>query len=174
MPLTTTVFLAHLAACTATFPVIREAPAERIMATGLHESAFQPLAIHDNTTRKTYLPATVPEAVSLVTSLQGHSLDAGVMQVNNLNWSAYGLTAETVFDPQANICAGARILAEAFRIERRASCRYNTGRPDCTNGYPEAVSKIPVQVAQIAPVTNCRSTWDGWAMAACLKQEKAK
>lgn len=31
------------------------------------------------------------------------------------------------------------MLAEAYAIERRVSCRYNTGRPDCANGYPERI-----------------------------------
>ena len=63
------------------------------------------------------------------------------MQVSHANWAAYGLTVGTVFDIRANICAGARILGEAYLIDRRAACRYNTGRPDCANGYPESIDR---------------------------------
>ena len=141
--LTPAAFRGHLASCTAQYPVVQEAPPGRVVAVGLRESGLRPLAIHDNTTGRSHFPATPEQAVALASSLQGagHRIDAGVMQVTQANWPAYGLTAETAFEPRANICAGARILAEAYRIERRAACRYNTGRPDCANGYPEGVDR---------------------------------
>src|SRR5689334_23025807 len=73
------------------------------------------------------------------------------MQVNSSNWAAYGLSAETAFDPARNICAGARILGEAFQIERRAACRYNAGRPDCGNRYPELVQRAEARLGKTAP-----------------------
>ena len=79
------------------------------------------------------------------------------MQVNDANWARLGLTAETVFDPRANVCAGMEVLAEAYAIERRVSCRYNTGRPDCANGYPEringALRRVRTELV-IAPTAN--------------------
>lgn len=114
---------------------------DRVAATAHAESGLQTTAIHDNTSGRSYQPASDAEAVALATALhmQGHSLDAGVMQVNDTNWTRLGLTAETVFDPRANVCAGMAVLAEAYAVERRVSCRYNTGKPDCTNGYPERI-----------------------------------
>jgi hypothetical protein len=137
------VFLKHLASCARQYPVIRQAPPERVLAVGLHESGLSPLAIHDNTTARSHYPETLEQAVAMAASLRraGHRIDAGVMQVSHANWAAYGLTVESVFDARANICAGARILGEAYLIERRAACRYNTGRPDCANGYPDSIDR---------------------------------
>lgn len=137
------VFLGHLAACSQQFAIIREVPEQRVIAHALTESGLRPYLIHDNTTRQSFSSDTAARAAALADRLvkAGHSVDAGLMQVNSANWPAYGLTTETAFDPQANICAGARILGEAFAIERRAACRYNTGRPNCSNGYPEMVER---------------------------------
>ena len=114
---------------------------ERVAATAHAESGVQTTALHDNTTGRSYVPESEADAVALVTALhaRGHSLDAGIMQVNDANWPRLGLTAESVFDPRANVCAGMAVLAEAYTAERRVSCRYNTGRPDCANGYPERI-----------------------------------
>lgn len=116
---------------------------DRVAATAQAESGLAITALHDNTTGRTYTPENGVDAAALVAALhhQGHSLDAGVMQVNDANWARLGLTAETVFDPGANICAGMVVLAEAYVVERRVSCRYNTGQPDCANGYPERIDR---------------------------------
>jgi hypothetical protein len=137
------VFLEHLASCARQYPIVRQAPPERVLAVGLHESGLRLLAIHDNTTGRSHYPETPEQAVAMAASLRraGHRIDAGVMQVSHANWAAYGLTVEGVFDARANICAGARILGEAYLIERRAACRYNTGRPDYANGYPESIDR---------------------------------
>ena len=62
---------------------------ERVAATAQAESKLQTTALHDNTSGLTYQPATDAEAVALATGLhaQGHSLDAGIMQVNDGNWA---------------------------------------------------------------------------------------
>jgi hypothetical protein len=62
-----------------------------------------------------------------------HSIDAGVMQINSSNWARFGLRPKTIFDLQANVCARVSIIAEDYAAERRVSCRYNTGKPDCTS-----------------------------------------
>src|SRR4051812_43118604 len=126
---------------------------ERVAATARVESGLQTPAPNDNTSRKAYRPPTEPEAVALATALraQGHSVDAGIMQVNDSNWARLGLTAETAFDPRANICAGMVVLAEAYSVERRVSCRYNTGRPDCANGYPERIEGALRRVRALIP-----------------------
>ena len=77
----------------------------------------------------------------------GHRIDAGLMQIASANWARLGLTLQSVFDPAANICAGAQVLAEDYAIERRVSCRYNTGHPDCANGYPERIARASAQLA---------------------------
>ena len=144
--------LAVLAQIAISCPVASSFPprglVERVAATAHAESGLQTTAIHDNTSGRSYQPASDIEAVALVTALreQGHSLDAGIMQVNDANWARLGLTGETVFDPRANICAGIVVLAEAYSVERHVSCRYNTGRPDCANGYPERIEGALRQV----------------------------
>lgn len=184
-PLTVAAFLGHLAACTTTFPVIAEAPARRVVATAQAESGLHPYAIGDNDTGRSYFPRTYVEAVAKARELLalGHRIDAGAMQITDRNWAAYDLTVETVFDVRTNICAGGRILGEAFQIERRAACRYNTGRPDCrrpsgSNGYPErvdaaaatvrlsqtAVAPSPRPSAPTASRSSCSlPDWDVWA-----------
>lgn len=148
-PLTAAAFAMHLAACVAQDGSIADAPSSRVIAHAIAESRLHPLALHDNATNREYDFATPAEAVAKAQQLvaQGHGVDAGVMQVDDANWRAYGLTVATVFDPRTNICAGANILAEAFAIERRAACRYNTGRPTCQAAYPEAVDRAEAKIA---------------------------
>lgn len=204
-PLSVAVFLGHLAACTVAYPVITEVPPLRAAAAAKAESGLRPFAIGDNDTGRSYFPRTQEEAVAKARELLalGHRIDAGAMQITDRNWSAYGLTVETVFDPRANICAGGRILGQAFQIERRASCRYNTGRPDCrresgSNGYPErvnaaaaALGTLPAAIAPVgiqppalvvpspAVIARCGpvpASWDGWALGtheACARRVQA-
>lgn len=137
--------LALLAQLTLSCPAVAALPArqavERVAATAQAESGLNPTALHDNTTGQSYVLLGDAEAVALAASLRarGHSVDAGLMQINDANWQRLGLTAESVFDPQRNVCAGVAVLAEAYAIERRVSCRYNTGRPAGANGYPERI-----------------------------------
>lgn len=163
----------------------------RVKETALAESGLQEFAVHENwpphSPGRSYLPATKAEAVALVAALhaQGHSLDAGVMQVNDANWSRLGLTAETVFDPRANVCAGMAVLAEAYAAERRVSCRYNTGSPDCRNGYPERIERAAGQLRQnngpaadmplpaAPPGPPPPPSWDVWGQADYLDAQAA-
>lgn len=181
-PLSPPVFAVHLTSCAKQYPVILQAPVQRQIAHAMAESGMRPTAIHDNATGKSFSPDTAAEAIAVARQLiaAGHRIDGGVMQVTDSNWPAYGLTVETVFDPRANICAGARILGEAFQIERRAACRYNTGRPDCAAGYPEAVDRAELRLAGVnaeppvlaaapspPPPPLCAPLWDAWALAEC-------
>lgn len=75
--------------------------------------------------------------------------------MNNQNWARLGLTVENVFDPQRNVCAGKTVLAEAYAIEMRVSCRYNVGKPDCSNGYPQKIATAwdaPSSVVGAVPI----------------------
>lgn len=182
-PLSVAAFLGHLAVCVAAHPVAAEVPAQRAVATAQAESGLRSFAIGDNDAGRAYFPRTREEAVAKARELLalGHRIDAGPMQITDRNWAAYGLTVETVFDVRANICAGARILGEAFQIERRASCRYNTGRSDCrrasgSNGYPErvdvAAAALPALPAVPVPSPeppaddpDAPPEWDVWARA---------
>ena len=89
------------------------------------ESRGNPLAIHDNTTGRSYTPASRFEARALLSSLLrvGHSVDAGLMQVNSANFKFFRLSANTVFNPCANVNAGGNILSRAWLSARRAGMR---------------------------------------------------
>ncbi len=80
------------------------------------ESGGNPLALHDNTTGSSYKPASLPEARALLESLLrlGHSVDAGLMQVNSSNFPRFGLTPASVFTPCVNINVGGDILRSAW------------------------------------------------------------
>lgn len=186
-----TLTLALLTQLASSCPAAPVVPFDRIKATIEVESGYQALAIHENwpphSRGRSYLPASVAEAVALVAALhaQGHSIDAGLTGLNDANWSRLGLTAETVFEPRANVCAGMAVLAEAYAVERRVSCRYNTGHPDCANGYPERIERAAARpqpdaasaasVISISPAASpgppllppCAPAWDAWALAVC-------
>lgn len=111
---------------------------DRLVAHAMVESGFNPLAIHDNTTQKSYFPSNLIEARRLLTSLSGHSLDAGIAQVTRKNWQSLRLSVDNLFDAGANLCGGAVILIQDYE----AACRYNTGKPNCpAGGYPQAVDR---------------------------------
>lgn len=88
------------------------------------ESAHRPNAIGYKIIRKsdkkvfhlTTQPRTKEQAVGWARWLEanGFRYDAGAAQVNSINFKKYGLTVETVFEPCANIYAGARILTDCF------------------------------------------------------------
>lgn len=80
------------------------------------ESRGNPLALHDNTTGRSYAPSSEPAARSLLASLLklGHSVDAGLMQVNSINFKRFGLTPDRVLKPCVNVQIGGQILREAW------------------------------------------------------------
>lgn len=164
-------FAVFLHACAGKYPVILEAPVGRPLAHAEAESALHPYALHANQpVNASWFFDTKDAAVAKARELLAHGvkIDAGIMQVSSTNWPAYGLTVETAFDPEANVCTGARILGEAFSIERRAACRYNTGHPDCANGYPEMVDRAEKRIGAAgagppsAPVVVERVECDDW------------
>ena len=146
--------LSHFAAAC---PTAKDVPFEHVWKTATVESHFQTTSIHDNATGREYTPATDAAATALAAALraQGHSIDAGIMQVNAANWPRLGLRLDNVFDPATNICAGMSVLADAYNIERRVSCRYNSGSPNCTR-YANLIDHAAIPagaVPQARPAT---------------------
>jgi type IV secretion system protein VirB1 len=80
------------------------------------ESGGDPLAIDDDTARASYHPHSLGEAQQIAQTLllEGHNFDAGLAQVNSANFAAQGLTVATMFDPCANLRAGADILGRSY------------------------------------------------------------
>jgi type IV secretion system protein VirB1 len=81
---------------------------ETVLAFAQAESRLNPLAIHDNETRRSYVPASTSDAVTLAHSLlaDGGSIDLGLMQINSANLSRTGLTVASAFDPAESVRAG--------------------------------------------------------------------
>jgi type IV secretion system protein VirB1 len=105
------------------------------------ESGGDPLAIGDNTTRRSYYPHDRASAESLARRLldAGHLLDLGIAQIDSMNFAGFGVTVHTIFDPCTNLNVGARILSGDYAFAahrygngqdalRHAIGMYNTGR----------------------------------------------
>jgi type IV secretion system protein VirB1 len=106
-----------------------------LVAVAQTESHLDPLAVHDNTTHRSYSPATKADAVLTAQQLitEGHNLDLGMMQINTGNLGWLRLTIERAFDPCQSLKAGAAVLT--------AISRYNTGSHTAgfSNGYVRRV-----------------------------------
>ena len=135
---------------------------ETVAAFAQAESRLNPFAIFDNTERRSYAPGSAKEAAVLARTLldSGHSIDAGLMQINSANFARTGLDAETAFDPARSVRAGAQILVDAYQWcrERQPAAEpvrcmasvYNTGRPTAgeRNGY---VGKVFAAADHLVP-----------------------
>ena len=98
------------------------------------ESGGNPLALHDNTTGKSYAPATVADAARLAGELiaQGHSVDIGLAQINSRNLPRLGLGVDQVLDPCTNLRAAQTVLLEGWTRSGDLCATlsaYNTGHP---------------------------------------------
>lgn len=127
------------------------------------ESGFDALAVHDNTSGRTFKPSSREEAIALTTELvvvQHHSVDLGLMQINSLNLPSLGLTVTDAFDPCRNLAAAERILVQGYTVPptggdeqvalQQTLSRYNTGDParGLANGY---VGRIQASAEVIVP-----------------------
>jgi type IV secretion system protein VirB1 len=105
------------------------------------ESGGDPLAIGDNTTKRSYYPRDRATAERLARRLlgAGHLLDIGIAQIDSMNFAGVGVNAHTIFDPCTNLSIGARILSSDYALAarrygdgqvalRHAIGMYNTGR----------------------------------------------
>jgi type IV secretion system protein VirB1 len=111
-----------------------------------HESGFQELALRINSETVTLeslglkKPATKDEAAAIAQKLLDLrvNFDAGLMQVNTVNFKAQSLDVHSVFDPCKNIRAGTAILKTFYKSAKiilgpgqealkAALSAYNTG-----------------------------------------------
>jgi type IV secretion system protein VirB1 len=139
--------------------VVAKSPVVSIAQT---ESRLEPLAIHDNTTGKAYMPPTIEAASAQGEGLMraGHSVDLGLMQINSANLHLAGLSALQTFEACYALAAGAGLLAGGYsggvavdeqqRALRIALSRYNTGDPlrGFENGY---VGRVVSAARQVVP-----------------------
>jgi type IV secretion system protein VirB1 len=91
------------------------------------ESGFNPYAIGVVHGRLQRQPASLDEAVATTRVLDaaGWNYSVGLAQVNRSNWTRFGLTPETVFDPCRNLAAGAAILQGCFERAKQAQTQAN-------------------------------------------------
>ena len=79
------------------------------------ESGGNPYAIHDNTTRRAYLPRSRAQAGSILAALRSHNLDVGIAQVNAGWFPTFGVTASQMLDPCRSLRIGSIILTRAYQ-----------------------------------------------------------
>lgn len=116
-----------------------EVAPETLLSVVKTESGFNAFAIGDNTDRRSYAPATLPDAVALASRLvaAGHSLDLGIAQINTAagHLQARGLPLSAAFDACTGLRVGSEVLADCYRrasgveqarLRQALSC-YNTG-----------------------------------------------
>ena len=91
------------------------------------ESGGNPLALHDNTTARSYAPPDKQRAVAIADALisRGHSVDVGLAQINSVNFVRLHVTTKQILEPCANLHTAATILASDF-----ASAYALSGSPD--------------------------------------------
>jgi type IV secretion system protein VirB1 len=133
-----------------------------LASVAMTESRLDTLAVHDNTTGESFAPRDDAEAGVIVDKLLagGHSVDAGLMQINSANFRRLGLTSRSVFDACASLAAGARVLAENYgggdghgaqqQALRASLSAYNTGSTSAglRNGY---VRKVELAASHLVP-----------------------
>lgn len=89
------------------------------------ESAGAPLAIHDDTSSRSYWPRDIATAATLIVRLSAarHAYSVGLMQIENSNWARFGVTGTQLLNPLTNVAVGCSI----FRENLLALRAYNTG-----------------------------------------------
>jgi type IV secretion system protein VirB1 len=116
------------------------------------ESGGNPFAIDDNTTRRSYYPRDRASAEALANQLTGagHLVDAGIAQIDSMNFARLGVNVHTIFDPCMNLRAGSEILSSDYDFAKRrygsgqialrhAIGMYNTGRLNGGTRYVQEV-----------------------------------
>ncbi|RZS76860.1 type IV secretion system protein VirB1 [Phyllobacterium myrsinacearum] len=152
------------------------------------ESGFDPLAIHDNSTRKAVAASDELDAVDVIGRLlkEGHSVDVGLMQINSANFASLGLTAQAALDPCVSMRAASTVLESRYaggetpeakqQALRQTISAYNTG--DLARGFENGyVHKVEVASKQVIPALSQpdgqvdqaekqeaapEETWDVW------------
>ncbi len=141
---------------------------ETLAAVARTESGFDALTLHDNTTGRSYHPATSGDAIALAVELvtvARHSVDLGLMQINGANLPRLGLTLADAFDPCRNLAAADQVLVAGYAAPvlgadtqpavRQALSRYNTGDPahGLANGY---VGRVQASAELVVPALRIR------------------
>jgi type IV secretion system protein VirB1 len=111
-------------------------------------------------------PRSLPEAVATVRALEagGWNYSVGLGQINRANFARHGLTAETAFEPCANLRAMQNILTECFgraarnaetqvALRRAFSCYYSGNfQTGFQHGYVQKVVAAWRPLGMEAPI----------------------
>ncbi len=140
------------------------ASADTMAAIVAVESGGWPYAIDDNTVRRSYRPRSRVEAIAIAKAAlrAHHSVDVGIAQVNNANFSAFRVDAVEMLDPCTNLRVGSEILAETYTRATRqyphpaealvhALMAYNTGSIYSGSSYVEKIVAAAETQAPIVP-----------------------
>jgi type IV secretion system protein VirB1 len=144
-------------------------PEWMLSAVARTESNFHPWILHDNTARVSDDPPSLTAAKTEAAAWMatGHSVDLGLMQINNSNLPALGMTVDDALDPCASLAAGAAVLRAAYgagpvKDGQQAALLmalsiYNTGSPlkGIMNGYARSVMRnaSAIPVSAYLPIT---------------------
>lgn len=138
-----------------------------IAAVVQNESGGNPLAMHDNTSGRSYSPGSVGDAVELAKRLiaDGHSVDLGLAQINSKNLQWIGMTVEQSFDACSNLQASQQVLVDAYKRaggDLKGTLQiYNSGKAAGSQYASRVYGKAGVVVPAIP----------GGAMAAWTKKD---
>lgn len=95
------------------------------------------------------------------------SRDYGIMQINEQWLARFGVTRKQVMEPCTNLRIGVALLADA---DRQSSCIWNTGRPNCRNGYDLRIQAASARLTgaepprpPAPPEPATPHAWDVWA-----------
>jgi type IV secretion system protein VirB1 len=118
----------------------------------VHESGGFANAIDDDTTHRSFRPATRSNAIRIARELlrEGHTIDVGYAQIDSDNFAAFGLDVDSAFDPCTNIRTAAEILTADYERAMRtygpgqtalahALSAYNSGNEWAGSTYAAAV-----------------------------------
>lgn len=95
------------------------------------ESGFNPYAIGVVGQKKGILPDNIDDALAHVARLRakGKNYSVGLMQINQANFSRYGVTARQLFNPCTNLSVFSKIITDCYRrggtLKRALSCYYS-------------------------------------------------
>ncbi|MCX8963082.1 hypothetical protein EHW64_18675 [Erwinia psidii] len=94
------------------------------------ESSFNPLAIGVVGGNPIY-PSSVDDAIKHVNKLKanGKNYSVGLMQINQSNFTRYGVTARQLFEPCNNLAVFEKLITDCYRrggtLKRALSCYYS-------------------------------------------------
>lgn len=125
-----------------------------------HESGGNPLAIYDDTARRSLRPGTPAQAAQLANTLlrAGHVLDLGLAQISSRNLASLHLSVDGAFDPCRNLAAAQSVLQAAWRSTHgslRATLQtYNTGQPGGTHYADQVFAAASAPAPRIPAIPN--------------------